>query len=131
MGVRFRLIAFARHKSSGPHGWERWQARSGDETAADALRTVGALKTWGTRRHQPHASLGNAVRADGSDTLGGDERNEVLIGTKTRRMPSPGRDFAIIVLLDAAWPGWLSQPGRPPPSPRIPEVSAGCPSRLA
>ncbi len=56
---------------------------------------------------------------------------EVLIGTETRRMPSPGRDFVIIVLLIAAWPGWLSQRGRPPHCPRIPEASAGCPCRLA
>ncbi len=53
------------------------------------------------------------------------------IGTKTASYAFPWKGFVIIVLLIAAWPGWLSQPGRPPPSPRIPEASAGCPCRLA
>ena len=56
-------------------------------------------------------------------SLRGDERGEVRIGTKTASYAFPWKGFVIIVLLIAAWRGWLSQPGRPPPSPRIPEAS--------
>ena len=46
---------------------------------------------------------------------------ELPIGTETRRMPSAGRDFVIVLLLNGAWPGWLAHPAVRPLRPRIPK----------
>jgi hypothetical protein len=101
-GVRVVAVAMA-PTSSGPPALSASSASPNPvlETIAASTRPRGATYNRSAHRH------GNASYA------------------------VPGRDFVIIVLLIAAWPGWLSQPGRPPPSPRIPEASAGCPCRLA